>query len=789
MPKSKKYTTKKAKRFLLNYGYIVPDNFTYETLNERINGLYDVYNDKKVNLSIAQIERQVYKATNKRPKNKDPEGIERLMNIDFQPGRIQIDHDERQQMYNFLNDIDFQPTIRQQYDHDERIYQQIPETMQYIDYYIPVDQREDVKNKIKQKVPAFIKDIKKALKKVKPGDNDPTLLIEHVNPHDPNEQEALKNALLLSLKKLRNDLLKLNCNIILTSSDGHQKKFYFNENSLDLLESALFHHDIPVPGDTNEEIISLYFLNDIASVTFEFTPFKNGNRTNPGFFPFINLSTIDLSDFGIYGKDDNRRYTESCLILAIRQSGVLNEEEMKRLQHFVKTRTFLLEQLPEICKEFDVQIDLRIMNNDKTSTRSYGESEKKVKLIVMFGHYMIDKLPNVSSFFLNNYEEFKNENTMTFKNKEGQIKTTKSSVNIRTVIFKLIDLGLLIPMTDEEMVNVKVNFNMFDDVSFNHQRLVRVPNIKEHKYNPYTVKPKQTKFFFGYEPEDNEVDDRLNELQTVIDSLPLRHHIKVSDYYRYSNLMQRIMLEYGCFDGVYESTGEMNQKLRSEIKYPRPFGSYNDGKPFAIKEKLYYIDMNSSYMSFINGIPTDLSMTKRNYKINDLIKTMFKLRCEVKRTNPKLATTIKFLMNSCFGFSLRKQKLFKNKYSKNLDNYINNYSPFIFAVYVTDDNKGFVHSKSSFATDYNCVQFGYDILKNYNEFMRKIKDKVNVIYENIDAILISENDYDKLKEEGLIGSDLGQFKVEHVFTSFEYISPRKWRGVDEKGEITTRGKW
>jgi len=275
----------------------------------------------------------------------------------------------------------------------------------------------------------------------------------------------------------------------------------------------------------------------------------------------------------------------------------------------------------------------------------------------------------------------------------------------------------------------------------------------------------------------------------VIDSLPLRNPIKVGDYYRYSNLMQRILLEYGCYDGVYESCGELNQKLRDSIHYPRPYGAYNDGKPFKINEKLYYIDMNSSYMSFINGIPTDLTMTRRNYKINELIKTLYELRRNIKATNPKLATTLKFLMNSCFGYSLRKQKVYKKKYSNNLDNYVKNYMPFIFAVYKTGDNKGFVHSKESFATDYNCVQFGYDILKNYNEFMNMIKQKVKVVYENIDAILISEKDYQKLKEEGYIGDNLGQFKIEHIFKSFEYISPRKWRGIELDGTIEKRGTW
>ena len=38
-------------------------------------------------------------------------------------------------------------------------------------------------------------------------------------------------------------------------------------------------------------------------------------------------------------------------------------------------------------------------------------------------------------------------------------------------------------------------------------------NSKSKNNNPYAVKPKQTKFFFGYSPDDEEIDERIKELQ------------------------------------------------------------------------------------------------------------------------------------------------------------------------------------------------------------------------------------------------------------------------------------
>jgi GH15 family glucan-1,4-alpha-glucosidase len=52
---------------------------------------------------------------------------------------------------------------------------------------------------------------------------------------------------------------------------------------------------------------------------------------------------------------------------------------------------------------------------------------------------------------------------------------------------------------------------------------------------------------------------------------------------------------------------------------------------------------------------------------------------------------------------------------------------------------------------------------------------VNVIYENIDAILINESDYELLKDLGYIhDTQLGKFKVEHIFTEICIISQKKY---------------
>ena len=73
--------------------------------------------------------------------------------------------------------------------------------------------------------------------------------------------------------------------------------------------------------------------------------------------------------------------------------------------------------------------------------------------------------------------------------------------------------------------------------------------------------------------------------------------------------------------------------------------------------------------------------------------------------------------------------------------------------------------------------------------MKTISELVDVLYCNIDSILVSESDYLKLKELGYIDKfEFGKFKEDHVFTKFAIKNARNWVGITEAGEIVCRPK-
>ena len=149
---------------------------------------------------------------------------------------------------------------------------------------------------------------------------------------------------------------------------------------------------------------------------------------------------------------------------------------------------------------------------------------------------------------------------------------------------------------------------------------------------------------------------------------------------------------------------------------------------------------------------------------------MFDLREKAKREGKeKLAKTIKFIMNSTWGYSISKPKVIKNKYVNNVDFYSKKYDRFVLKV-----NGHFVQTVNSFVPHYISPQFAKSVLDEYNKFFNYIKSIVPVFYENIDAILTNEEGYNKLNEMGLIGESMGKFKLDKIFKEIAVISDRRY---------------
>jgi hypothetical protein len=424
---------------------------------------------------------------------------------------------------------------------------------------------------------------------------------------------------------------------------------------------------------------------------------------------------------------------------------------------------------------------------------------------LQFSHWMLNDHVNCWSYYLQNYNEIENlfpEHPQKYKlakNSDGEFVVRQQTMTIATVVEKMIQSGLLKPMSDENMNKLDYSFEQYTEQEYNHSRPIVIP---KKNFAEVTFKPEiYGQYYFGFKPELSEVRDLIDQLQDIVNTLV--SGIDVRCYSKFSKLMQHIMFEYGCFEGVLESSGYENKMVRDSIKFPKP-----QTKIKHAKQKLYYLDIIGAYSSCIDGIPLTLDVSgERNYRINDLIQKLFDIRKKLKDSGSKLAYTIKFMMNSCFGFSMKKSKHITTKYSTNVDSRVDEMFDFV-AKYTYKDNgtisdgansvstntvdadevgkEGFVTTLNTFHPHFNHVQHAKVILDNYWINVKEIMDFVDVLYWNIDAFLVNEEDYNKLLDIGMIGEDLGQLKVECVFDEVVFKSARCWMGILDNGETYCR---
>ena len=599
---------------------------------------------------------------------------------------------------------------------------------------------------------------------------------------------------------------RIDKNIIMTILDnkGHTQYARINQNTIDMLDWVLEDKEYEI-NDSGDPILES--LSNFKSIAFDFRNISKGKRIVGAFFPYYNNSDIDLTPYGIYKRGEVIR--ESCLLTAFRSSGLLDDEQLNLLSSFLKTKLIPREELKHISNLFEIHIICRVhYNKNKSSTNEYGEKYgKTLKLHIIEDHYILDKDVNATVFYVKNYDKINNdERFVNGKARAGGLhprkmmlsrfdKTryefSKKGCTINRIIDAMIENKLLEPMTDEEKRYLQYDecSGLFRDYRKNKsitvkcKEAIRQINIKDKKRIPITFS-KPNKFLFGYDVKDEEIHQRLHELQRLVDSLNLRHNIDVSLYHHFSELMQKIMYEYGCLDDIYEFSGNVSQKIRSELQFPKII--WSEGHYVG---KLYYIDQAGAYMSSVTSIPSgmpddDGNFKSENTKIKELIEHLYDIRMKAKKIGmDKLATTIKYMMNSSWGYSMKKPKLIKHRFVKDVDEYVKKFDPFIIKYKYNQGHAGpgYVDRINPYVESYSYPQFARSVLNTFNAKMKELCNKVNVLYSKTDSALIYENDYKKLLSENWIGEKLGLFKVEHIFTEVYVKSAEKWIGKNEDG--------
>lgn len=583
---------------------------------------------------------------------------------------------------------------------------------------------------------------------------------EFVHEFSPvqEHQPAYMRATVMALRDCMKSVLPhYSIKLHVQTQTGKKRYFHVNKTTLDDLWDIF--KDVE-PDFSVEDSAGNFALNtlNIASIRYIFKPHQKGKQVIGGFFPYINLNpSVDLSRYGIYSDVNDPRITEPCLLTAFRNANILNEEELNQLSEMINTREFPQIYLKNISEHFNINIYVKNYHEDNGKSRSshveYNNPSytRGIRLMILLEHYALYEKVEGTNKFIYSYikDAIKAEQMRKFTESE-----------LETVYGRMMD--------DPREVK-----------PYNNSRKIVIRPPKPNPDKSYTSKLKHGEHFFGYKPDSDEIDMRLNELQEFVNSLKLRNPISVHQYFKFSRLMERIMYEYGCFDDVYELAGELRDSIRNSLVFPKRELTLKE-----INEKVYYLDFNGAFCSFMSNIPTGIpnpSNTGANTKIAELINEMYQKRVEAKeKGNIKLARTIKFIMCSCYGQSIAKPKRIKHKYSENIKGTLNNQGVFVSSY--EDKPAGFVSIIQPYVEHYNYPQFAKVILDGFRNKVKELEGIVNILFRNIDAFVVNEADYNKLKQLGYVHpTELGKLKVEHVFSSMRFTNKMKWIGINEDG--------
>ena len=146
------------------------------------------------------------------------------------------------------------------------------------------------------------------------------------------------------------------------------------------------------------------------------------------FFNFINVSTFDLTLYGIYSNLTPeviiKICRDNCLCIALNEGGLISDK-LIQLRLLINCRNVSVKKLKIICEKLSIQINLtekRVVNSSGNTVRKtqYGDSEEIYEIGLLEDHYFLNNLTNITSYAIKNYETIKDLNDFNrFRVKRG----------------------------------------------------------------------------------------------------------------------------------------------------------------------------------------------------------------------------------------------------------------------------------------------------------------------------------------------------------------------------------
>lgn len=164
------------------------------------------------------------------------------------------------------------------------------------------------------------------------------------------------------------------------------------------------------------EILQNYFLPNNQQQGQAGRQGRRHDNHNAGFFPYFNLTPIDLTKYQIaHDKNDylehKEAYQMNCTVYALQQSGYFTENEIHQMSLLCNRRMVPVRKLTELCAAFDFKLELRKSSNQQGNHKSYmyeigpKTASKTIQLGLVKEHVFLNEKIDVTSFYIKHFRE------------------------------------------------------------------------------------------------------------------------------------------------------------------------------------------------------------------------------------------------------------------------------------------------------------------------------------------------------------------------------------------------
>jgi hypothetical protein len=224
------------------------------------------------------------------------------------------------------------------------------------------------------------------------------------------------------------------------------------------------------------------------------------------FFPYINISELDLSRYQIYNQEQayENKNKEHCLIHSLRLAGIDEYYLSQIMLSYISGVNIRKKDLKSIVNVIKTNIHLYIIdNNEKVQIEKirFTGAEPCIKLCLYEGHYFIYEDTIYSKFFISNYDKLINVDNPYMINKiiynKDKEYYTRGDVGVNSL--------LLIHKLKKGMYFKKLDLSMFEEMNNIKEPTIYLDNIEEEQELYYEDEGKLYDILFNgdYHKDEN----------------------------------------------------------------------------------------------------------------------------------------------------------------------------------------------------------------------------------------------------------------------------------------------